>query len=253
MAGKKIQNFNEMLRRIKINFKHKKEALKALRIIELDTGYKLTSEDIKKIDYYARTVLGSKAYAPWLYVYTAYNQEFKEGWIPDNYFGAIVAPKINKDIRKVSNIKTLSKKLIQTNLLPDSYYMVDKVLYDIDYNIIEREDVIEELFKSEETYYFKKNESNQGRGVVKFTRNNFDINMFYNSGDAVIQSEIIQHDWFDKIITGSVATIRITTIKLNDGTTEFAASYLRLGRNSTDIVTAKDGIRVPILNIDGEL
>jgi len=59
------------------------------------------------IDDYALEILGSKMYAPWLYVYTAYNQEFKEGWIPDNYFGYIVAPIVNKGLGSLAATKTL--------------------------------------------------------------------------------------------------------------------------------------------------
>lgn len=249
----KIKTIINTYKAKKYNDYHKKEAMFALSTIEKNTGYELTKELKGKIDEYAKSVLGSVEYAPWLYVYTAYNEEFKEGWIPDNYFGWVVAPKVNKDLGKLSNIKTLSKKIIQTDLLPDSYYMIDRTLYDLNYNIIEREQVMEKLFENEEVYFFKKNESNQGRGVIKITRDNFNIDKFYNSGDAVIQSEIVQHDWFNKIISGSVATIRITTIKEKNGKSKFAASYLRLGRKSTNIVTAKEGIRVPIFNIKGEL
>lgn len=232
---------------------HKKQALDALKTIQEDTGYELTKKQKSMIKEYAVEILGSASYVYWLYVYTAYNQQFKEGWIPDNYFGYVVAPKVNKGIGEISNIKTLSKKIIQTDLLPDKFYIIDKILYDQNFKIIQRENIEHILFSESDEYFLKKDSSNQGRGVFKITKENFNIECINNSGDAVIQRPIIQSKWFDEIVTGSVATIRITTLKKNDGTIKLAASYLRLGRKNTDIVQSKSAIRVPIMDDLGNL
>lgn len=232
---------------------HKQEAMHALKCIESDTGYTLTADQKRKIKDYAKEVLGSTKCSYWLYVYTAYNQKFKEGWIPDNYFGYSVAPKINKGIGSISNIKTLSRKIVETDLLPDKYYLIDNVLYDTNYQVITEKEVSEILFSNDNEYFLKKDDSNQGRGVIRITKENFNISELLKHQDAVIQEPIIQAEWFDKIIPDSVATIRITTVKEKDHTTRMRAAYLRVGRKNIETVQSNSAIRIPILDRKGNL
>ncbi|MEI3611401.1 sugar-transfer associated ATP-grasp domain-containing protein [Pseudogracilibacillus sp. SO30301A] len=250
---KQIKKFLKEYKKNKYDKIHKKNALNALRVIEKDTGYKLSSKLKSIIDEYSIEVLGSKEYSYWLYAYTAYNQKFKEGWIPDNYFGYIVAPKVNKGIGEISNIKTMSRKIVQTDLLPDKFYMIDKTLYDQDFNVIDKKDAFHLLFKNYDELFYKKDESNQGRGVIKLDKNNFDLNELYNLGDAVIQRPIVQSEWFDEIVTGSVATIRITTLKDKKKNIKFAGSYLRVGRSDSVLVQVDRTVRIPVIDESGLL
>jgi hypothetical protein len=70
-------------------------------------------------------------------------------------------------------------------------------------------------------------------------------------GNCVIQLPIRQHPFFDEIVSGSVATIRITTVKDGGGKIDARAVYLRLGRSDNEWVQAKSLVRVAI--VDGEL
>lgn len=86
-------------------FKHKrdnKRASGALKIIEGYTG-KTNSKLIKLANEYAVEVLGSKMYAPRLYVYAALQNKFVKGWIPDNYYKKQVATKTKGDYAAVSD------------------------------------------------------------------------------------------------------------------------------------------------------
>lgn len=246
----------EMLRKIlKIRYdhRHKTEAIKALKAIEQDTNYTLSKKDKTSIKDYAKEVLGSSVYAYWLYVYTANNQGFVEGWIPDNYYGYIVVPKINKGIGDISSIKTLSKKIIESDFLPDKLYVIDNTLYDLDFNIIEPTEAFDILFENESECFLKINNSLQGKGVFKLNKNNFNISELFKHGDAVIQEPIKQSGWFDDIITGSVATLRITTVKDQDNIIQNRASYLQVGRENSQVVEAASAIHIPINDNKGTL
>src|SRR5262245_56120004 len=66
---------------------HEQEALAAVRTIEKFNGQTLLPRQKNLADEYSIKILGNKAYAPWLYVYTLVSGgNFKEGWIPDNFF-----------------------------------------------------------------------------------------------------------------------------------------------------------------------
>src|SRR5699024_62511 len=222
--------------------------LALLKGMEKESGFKLSTKMKKKIDEYARETFGSVSYAPSLYVYTVYNKEFKEGWIPDNYFGYIVAPIVNKALGPVANMKTMSKKIIQTDKLPDKFYVIDRVMYDENFNIIPYGQIEKTIFSLSDEYYLKLDYSNQGKGVFKISRNHFDLNQILNQGDAVLQTPIKQSKFFDEILTDNVSTLRILTYKDNNNEIKFAASFLRVGRKNDDIVQASTSIKVPIID-----
>src|SRR5699024_10607788 len=134
----------------------------SLESIKKKTNYKLSNIEKKLCNDYAVEILGSKRYTEWLYVYTAFNQEFKEGWIPDNYFGKVVFPQINNHIGNISDIKTLTRKLLQSELLPDVAYKVNGIFYTSNFSVISIEDV-EDFFSNlgYEKLYIKLDDSNQ--------------------------------------------------------------------------------------------
>lgn len=243
----------EQIHNIRLDQKHKKEALIALRDIEKNTGYTLSKKLESQIKEYAKETFGSSVYAYWLYVYAAFNQKFVEGWIPDNYFGKVVAPKINKGIGEVSQAKTLSRKILNTDLLPDRFYLIDKTFYDLNFNPIDPKEVHERLFENNQEFFFKKDRSSQGKGVIKITKDNFNMDTVLSFGDGVIQESIVQSEWFDQIITGSVASIRITTVKDLNQQVKARAALLRVGRRDSQFVEAKTSIKIPIIDMNGTL
>lgn len=96
---------------------------KGLQVLA-NQGRKLSVPDSKKAEEYAREVLGSVDFAPWIKLYSAFRYEFIEGWIPDNYPGRVVCLAINGDLKNIGDYKTLSKQLLQTDILPDIAYQI---------------------------------------------------------------------------------------------------------------------------------
>ena len=67
---------------------------------------------IKLSNEYACDIFGWIGFSPWLYVYSALAQTFKEGWIPDNYYGKIVVPALKGDYGKIADLKSLTSSNI---------------------------------------------------------------------------------------------------------------------------------------------
>lgn len=101
-------------------------------------------------------------------------------------------------------------------------------------------------------YFLKLDKSSQGLGVYHLTIDNFDTLTSNHKSNFVIQKAIIQHSFFDDIVPGSVATIRITTINEGDSV-KAKASYLRVGRENIKSIQADSNLRVPILDRKGNL
>src|SRR5258708_22238046 len=91
---------------------------------------RLTQAIRKRGDDYAIKVLGTKAYAPWLYVYALVRGEFIEGWIPDNFFGRCVFPTVNNGLGAFTHYKSLTNVVLKTEALPDIAYRIDGLTYD---------------------------------------------------------------------------------------------------------------------------
>ena len=100
---------------------HRRHATEAKGILkELEGRYGPTPRaSLRQADAYARDVLGHTCYAPWLYVYAAFARTFKEGWIPDNFYGLMVVPQVNGDYGRASGLKSLTSRILRSAALPD--------------------------------------------------------------------------------------------------------------------------------------
>jgi hypothetical protein len=224
---------------------HKKTALHALKSIESEKG-KTDKKIIKLSDDYATEVLGWKGYAPWLYVYAALNQKFIEGWIPDNYYGRVVVPKLKGDYGTISEYNSLTSRLLNSPLFPDCFYRANGLWISPDYQVLSEKQVEEIANNENKKLVYKIDNSLQGRGVHFFEKGNFKIEKLKSLGNGVLQRFINQHPFFNEIVPNSVATVRITSYINEKGIVEVRACYLRVGRSSDTHVKSASHIRIPV-------
>jgi hypothetical protein len=215
-------------------------------------GKGLSDDLARQCDEYAQDVLGSKSFSPWLQVYTSFRGEFLEGWIPDNYMGRIIPRVVNGDLRSISLYKTLSKRIIETDLIPDLAYFVNGTWVLLSGEQVSLEEVKTACFKDYPYIFIKQDLSFQGQGVIKLTSKEFDAFDFKAFGNSVIQAPIIQHSFLQELSPSAVATIRITTLKRNANPARNILSGLRVGQKGVDVIDSKDSIRVPINLETGE-
>lgn len=227
-------------------------AQRFLQDIEADKG-KTDKKLIRLSDEYAKEVLGWKGYAPWLYVYSAVNGAFKEGWIPDNYFARVVLPELDRGYGKLSDYKAISRNLFNSYIFPDLAYYVNGLFLSFDYKVVAESDIKNILFNNRNKVVYKLDSSVQGKGVYVIERETFEISRIKQLGNGVFQYYIQQHPFFSEMIPSSVATIRITTSCEDDGHVTVRASYLRLGRAVDKSIKWDTNIIIPIDLIDGSL
>lgn len=209
-------------------------------------GRTFSESDAKKAEEYAKTVLGSLDFAPWLKLYTAFRGEFLEGWIPDNYLGRVVCPAINGNYRDIGRLKTLSRRILQAEALPDLAYCIKGNWISVAGEPLDISQIKTYLFDQYPVVFLKKDYSLQGNGVVKLDSEKFSEFDFKSAGDFVIQAPIRQHAFFEEISPGSVATLRITTVKLAGNPAVNRLTTLRVGRLGMDYIYSSACIRVPV-------
>ncbi|HEX7707973.1 MAG TPA: sugar-transfer associated ATP-grasp domain-containing protein [Thermoanaerobaculia bacterium] len=221
------------------------EAMTILRSIESVHG-RTNPEHIKASDQYAADVLGWGGYAPWLYVYSAVQGRFREGWIPDNYYGKVVIPVIQADYRVLSSMKSLSRRLLGSDLFPDLASHVNGLFLSPDHEVIQPSAVPGLLFSDSDTVVFKRDRSGRGSNVVFLHKSSFDVSLVRRLGSGVFQQPIVQHPIFARLMPSSAATLRFTTVVEDDGTVSLRDAYLRLGRSGETHVKSDSQVKVCI-------
>lgn len=222
-----------------------RDATKILTNVESYRG-KLPAHARKLCDDYAVQVFGHKHFAPWLYVYTAVSGGFKEGWIPENYYGSVVVPKLKGQYGKVASLRSLNAAILQSETFPDVLSYANGIFFDTAYRFVSPDAVHHKLFANHDRVIFKLDHSRQGCGIHFFDGDSFSVEQVRKLGNGLFQRVIKQHDAFTRFAKDSVATVRLTTVYKDNGEVSVRACYLRLGSGDTTHVQSKSHIRVPI-------
>lgn len=231
--------------RYKFHWHHRQQAQKALRSLERAYG-RPDPAQLQLADAYARDVFGDAVYAPWLRVYTVFNRTFKEGWIPDNYYGSVVVPSMKGWHGKISNLKTISRLIFRSDAFPDVGYYANGLFLTADNVVIPEAQVRSVLFRDTDRIIYKLDRSGQGAGIFIVDRQSFDTELIKSYGNGVMQSFIKQHHVFDEFMPSSVATLRFTTVVDDSGAISVRSCFVRIGRKGETHVTAHSDVCVPI-------
>ena len=227
-------------------------AAKALEQIESTKGA-LSPALRRRATEYAAEVLGDVRYSPWLFVYSAFNGVFREGWIPVDFFEERVTPQINKPFKVLTEAKTLSRTLLRSTHFPDLAYYIDGILYDLTYRRQSLEGFIAEMQDRYEEVFLKSDYSGFGVGLARVATAKLSIEKLAAMGDCVVQWPIRQHPFFEQFVKGPVATLSITTVKELDGSFSKRAAALRVGREAGDFVQNSSQLRIVVRGEGGEL
>ncbi len=214
---------------------------------------KLSQSQEKDLKEYSQDVFGSTSCLPWLKVYTAFRGEFLEGWIPVNYWGRVVCPTLNGALQPFGRIKTLTKKFLQSDAIPDLLYFVHGSWVTVTGDPIDRRRAEELIFDHHSFVFLKRDHTFQGQGLMKLDRKGFQDLDLSKTGDFVIQTPIFQHPFFELLSPGSVASLRLTTYKAPGKMAQTHQSSLRVGRVGTSFIVGDDCVRLPIWEKEGRL
>jgi hypothetical protein len=228
------------------------DADRIIRQMQKDGGQAPASA-FGKAEAYARDILGSALYAPWLKVYTAASGGFREGWIPDNYYGKEVITRIDGRYRHAADAKTFINRVMHSPHIPDLAYVIRGLFYDRDYRLLTSGQLAGALFEGGPKVIFKPERTARGRNFDEITAAMFDADKFRQSGNGVFQRYIQQHPFFDEMTTGSATTVRLTTVIDRLGAVGVRAAYLRVARRADRNVKSESAIRVTVDLATGRL
>ena len=209
----------------------------------------------KRIESYAKERFGSARYAPWLILYTAHRGEFKEGWIPQDYFFFKALPVINpRRIANVSLAKTLTGSLFADAPSPDIVSRVDGSWISKDGQVLEQEQARARAFEGTDRVFIKADNQNLGYGIRIANQAGFNDVCKEWTADFVVQFPVEQHPDLARFHPGSVATLRVLTYKRHARSPTTLATYLRFARGDWGYVSASgNSIRVAMHSDTGTL
>ena len=238
--------------RIRYNRMQGREAAKVLAGLEGERG-KLSPALRRRCDDYAREVFGSRVYAPWLYVYTCVAGEFREGWIPDNFYGERVVSALYGRYGAITTLRALNRKLFEADEFPDIGACINGRFVDRDLRPIPEDRLTETIFARGDRVVYKLDRSLQGIGIHFFDRAGFDPARVRKLGNGLFQPFVRQHEVFDRFTSASVATLRLTTAVDEAGTPSLRAAFLRMGRGKETHVLTETEIDVFVDLATGDL
>jgi hypothetical protein len=226
---------------------YEKAAQKSIQAsLKVLPDHRLTGKMERIIDSYAKDKLGSIRFSPLLKAYAVYQGEFKEGWIPDNYFMRHVLPHTNVYHSGISDLRQLARKILKAPEMPDLGYFVRGCWVGVEDQLFTKAQAKEYFFSKSDQIIIKLNASMRGEGFFRLTRNEFDSFDEYKSEDFVVQLPIQQNEWFSRFSKDSVATLRITTVKPWGNPAKKLAAFMRFGRDGVDRVTANSRLVVGV-------
>jgi len=224
---------------------HATQAMDVLR--QLDTGgKKVRAADARRCKDYAVEVLGHAHYAAWLLVYSAIQGAFKEGWIPDNFYGARVIPAIQGPHGRLSYLKSLAGTLFESPAFPDVGSRINGALLDKAYRPLSFDEARARFFESADRLVFKPDNSGRGKGISFFDKRSFNQAAVDALGSGVFQRRVTHHSLFDHFSSTAVAAVRITTVVEQSGAIAPRAAYLCLPTGSATHVQSETRMRVPV-------
>jgi hypothetical protein len=206
----------------------------------------VSAADRKRTVEYSAEVLGSASYAIWLQLYTSVAGSFREGWIPDNFYGLAVPPRLKAHHRHLGDYRSLGVRLLGGDALPDIAYVARGRLFDRDYRAMALTDL-----PRDGTLVFKADYSLQGLGVRLFGPG--DSIEMKGLPDGVFQPYVDQHNELAAFCDVAVATLRLTTVIEPDGRPGLRAAFIRFARRGEDHVASATHVSVSIDLASGEM
>jgi Sugar-transfer associated ATP-grasp len=207
----------------------------------------LTPADRSRCDAYALDVLGHVKFAPWLYVYTVVSGQFKEGWIPDNFFDECVLPHNSGRHGELSQFRSLNAILFDAPEFPDLAVQINGMVIGRDGKAVARHHLIDVLFGTTDRIVFKSDATQSGLGLVVLDRAAFDPAQVQTLGPGVFQPFVQQHPEFHRIGNSTaVTTLRLTTATDDHGIPSLRAAFLCIGMAKDVHIRAGTDVLVPV-------
>ena len=233
----------------------RKKAHRLREEIVAQKGYRFLDQRLtKEIKEYAKNRFGSSRYWPWLALYTEVREDFKEGWIPEEYYRLELIEKLNpKPLSLVSTIKSFDHRIFKGFAVEPIAVKVSGCFYDPNQKEIEKGELLQSMKNSDKEFIVKIDEGPSGKGHYFINPNDISPAFFAPIDDCVIQPVVEQHQVLNDLYSRSVNTLRIATLLEDDGSVRLLYTFLRFGSGGVRLDNIRAGGYFIFLDINGNV
>ncbi len=203
-------------------------------------------EEYKKIDEHVK-IFGKlgKVHLDWYKYFTLVRQMEDPKYLPEDMWHVDIEPKLNnKSYAKAYNDKNLFDIHIPLKYLPKTIiHCIAGVLYDENYNAINKKDFQDIMIKYNNFVVKKSIDSGGGKGI-KLYNSFIEIDqLIKNHGkDFIIQERAVQAKWFARFNPASINTIRIMTYRsVIDERIHVIQALFRMGKSDSFVDNQSSG------------
>lgn len=209
----------------------------------IDKTASLTSDQVRQIKEFWAPYC--KVSSKWALYYSSKNGRFDPRYIPNTLYYTKIDQHFNA--RKLGygfNDKNYYSRIFQNVKQPITVVRnIGGLLFDDQYNLISINDAIRRIRQEPEVIVKPSQESGSGRGIQFFSSDEEESVLKFlldkDQNNYIVQSIVKQHKTLEDVHAGSLNTIRVCTLLLEDGV-HILSSVLRMGVNKSriDNVTA---------------
>ncbi|MCW9706765.1 sugar-transfer associated ATP-grasp domain-containing protein [Fodinibius salsisoli] len=237
-----------------VNLKMSRDTAKKLRkkLVALNGKTIINQELLKEIKSYCQNVFGNSSYWPWLAYYTELRGEFKEGWMPDDYYRFELLPKMNPEkFMRFSEAKIIDHKLFEEAIIDPLFFRTNGHYCGKD-GAVKKESEIQHILKDlNNEVIIKPADGRGGQGIMFEHSREVCLDDLPPNTDLLFQEVLGQHAELNKLYPHSINTLRVLTFLNETGAIEVKFIVIRFGINGSRVDNASRGGGWIFVRLDG--
>jgi len=202
---------------------------------------------------YAKKRFGSSSFWPWLAVYTEIRGEFVPGWIPDDYYSAVLLDKHNPTKARISEYKTFDFRMFPDFALQPLLSKIGPNYYNGKNQKIPGVRARELLRYYGGEVVIKEDLGLGGHRVEFIAPGELNLEHYAHIPSYVVQPVIEQHEQLGAFSSKSVNTVRVYTFIDREGKVQIKYATLRFGLGDSRTDNTSSGGGYICINPNGSL
>jgi len=254
MAGRMIRNAGDSFELWRKQENSRKEAIKLCRQVTEQKGHSvMTSSLLKQIKSYCKKSFGSSRYWPWIVLYTEIRGEYKEGWVPDDFYKNVLADKLNRPSSPLlSGLKSFDHRLFPGFAVKPLFVKIEKNYFNAEGSVLNMAELSDIIRSHSGELVVKRDLGPSGSAVTFIDASIFDISVHLPGRYSyVIQPAVEQHPAIAAVYDKSVNTLRVVTLIKPGGSIGVLVVFMRFGVNGSRLDNVMTGGRFVAFNEDG--
>jgi hypothetical protein len=222
--------------------------------IVANRGYKIVDKKgIGRLKSYAKKTYDSSSYWPWLALYTEIRGEFKEGWIPNDFYTAYLLKRYNPKSARISDYKTFDYKMFPGFALEPLITKIGNIFYDSAREQITNIEAKGILLEFDSEVVLKEDLGYGGHKVEFIQSKGLNFNDYSHLSSYIIQPAVQQHNNLSVLNSKAVSTVRVLTYLNEEGDVDVKYTYLRFGVGKSRVDNTSSGGGFCFINQDATL